>query len=196
MLRLVLLIMLALPAVSTAEAAEMYRWTDADGVVHLTDDKKAVPDKYKAGMTVIGERKKEPVSRKAIQKKMAPVRKKVVKAIEKVQDGKDEAERWVQDKSAQLDKRLDSSLDDIKTWAMIAGAAALLAIVLVFIFIKSMTLRFMVIGMILACIFLATAALYFQRTMDKGGNIIEEVEKIKTLSSERKKAVDEIMKGQ
>jgi len=35
-----------------ASQADLYQWTDADGVMHIVDETSEVPEPYRAGMTV------------------------------------------------------------------------------------------------------------------------------------------------
>src|SRR2546422_4397313 len=46
---LISVLCLWLPAVSQAD---LYQWTDADGVMHIVDETSEVPEPYRAGMTV------------------------------------------------------------------------------------------------------------------------------------------------
>ena len=45
----------------TVSNAAIYRWTDKDGVLHVTDDELNIPDKYRKGMTIIEESEPSPV---------------------------------------------------------------------------------------------------------------------------------------
>lgn len=167
---LLFLLRLLWPPVLWAEG--LYRYTDENGIEHLTDDIAKIPDRYKAAAEAVEEVAPPP----------GP------SLLERMKAGKEGAAQSIREKS----DAFSGSLDDIRTWIIMTGAASLLVAAVVFVSLRRSRPRCVIGSMALACVLLVMAALYFERVMDKKGDIKKEIRKIMKHSEERKKMIEEI----
>lgn len=173
--RLIILFILILPSVSMAE---IYKYVDDKGMVTITDDKNSIPDKYKNKAEVI------------ILKDTAQP---VYNAPEK---GTLETAKETPAKiSKKISERLGGFLDfgSIKTWLMLGIASTVLVSIMLFIFVRERRMRCIIAVLALSCIYLVLGSLYFQRSMDKGGDIKEEIDKVKAITNQHNELVNTIL---
>lgn len=179
------IIVIILLATISEAGAEIYKYTDKDGVIHMTNNPQTIPPEYQGSSQEFKEDKR-------IDGYTPPVE----TAITGNETGweKEGVAASTTRKSMRTMRGFMDSLSSPRMLISIGGAATVIVIALSMILLKKASTRLIVMGMVLGCIYLVLFSFYLRGVMDKGGKVFDSLDKTQAIIQEKNSITNDVIK--